>query len=218
LPPTARNLLPMTSTPTRPRGEYAKTAARRDAIVAAALEVFAASGYAKGSLRDVAERAGLSQAGLLHHYPSKVHLIEAVLAWHDEQSVRIVRAAGRDGADPLAALVALAEHNQANPAMVELYVSLSAEATSPDHPVHEHFRRRYDAAVELFRVYLGRQAESGLLRPDSDPASTARSLIAFMDGLQVQWLYDRSSVDMAVEVRRFLDVLTAARAVGPVGG
>src|SRR4051794_28761608 len=152
----------MTSTQTRPRGAYAKTAARRDAIVAAALEVFAASGFHKGSLRDVAERAGLSQAGLLHHYPSKVHLIEAVLAWHDEQSVRIVRAAGRDGADPLAALVALAEHNQANPTMVELYVSLSAEATSPDHPVHEHFRRRYDAAVELFRTYLGRQADSGL--------------------------------------------------------
>lgn len=206
----------MTSTPTRPRGEYAKTAARRDAIVAAAVEVFAASGYAKGSLRDVADRAGLSQAGLLHHYASKVHLIEAVLAWHDEQSVRVVRAAGRDGADPLAALVALAEHNQANPAMVELYVSLSAEATSPDHPVHDHFRRRYDAAVELFRAHLGRQADAGQL--DADPSSTARSLIAFMDGLQVQWLYDRTSVDMAAEVRRFLDVLTAARAVGPVGG
>ena len=84
--------------------------------------------------------------------------------------------------------------------------------------MHDHFRRRYDAAVELFRAHLDRQADSGLLRPDADPGSTARSLIAFMDGLQVQWLYDRASVDMASEVRRFLDVLTAARAVGPVAG
>jgi AcrR family transcriptional regulator len=204
----------MTSTPTRSRGEYAKTAARRDAIVAAAVEVFAASGYHKGSLRDVADRAGLSQAGILHHFPSKVHLIQAVLAWHDEQSVRVVREAGRSGRDPFAALVALAEHNQRNPAMVELYVLLSAEATSPEHPVHEHFRRRYDSAVELFRAHLDRQAATGLLRPDVDRTSTARALVSFMDGLQVQWLYDRSSVDMAAEVRRFLQVLTAARAVG----
>lgn len=203
------------TTSTRPRGEYAGTAARRGEIVAAALEVFAASGYHKGSLRDVAERAGLSQAGLLHHFPSKVHLIEAVLAWHDEQSVAVVRDAGRSGQDPLAALVALAEHNQRNPAMVELYVLLSAEATAPDHPVHEHFRRRYDSAVELFRAHLDRQAAAGLLRPDVDPTRTARSLIAFMDGLQVQWLYDRTSVDMAGELRGLLQVLVAARAIGP---
>lgn len=204
----------MTRTPSRPRGEYAKTAARRDAIVAAALEVFAAGGYHKGSLRDVAERVELSQAGVLHHFPSKVQLIEAVLAWHDKESVRVVREADRSGGDPLAALVALAEHNQENPAMVELYVLLSAEATSPDHPVHEYFRRRYESAVELFRARLDQQAASGRLRPDVDLMSTARSLLAFMDGLQVQWLYDRTSVDMTAEIRRFLEVLTTTRAVG----
>ena len=42
--------------------------------MAAALEVFSEAGYHKGSIRDVAERVGLSQAGLLHHYPSK-HLL-----------------------------------------------------------------------------------------------------------------------------------------------
>jgi hypothetical protein len=32
-------------------------------------------------------------------------------------------------------------------------------------------------------------------------------VIAVMDGLQIQWLYDREAVDMAAEVRRFVQSL-----------
>ena len=71
-----------------PRGEYAKSAARRQEIVAAALEVFSEAGFHKGSIRDVAERAGLSQAGVLHHYPSKHLLLQAVLDWRDRGGPR----------------------------------------------------------------------------------------------------------------------------------
>ena len=52
------------------RGEYAKSAQRRQQIVDAAVEVFSLAGYRKGSLRDVADKVGLCQAGLLHHFPS----------------------------------------------------------------------------------------------------------------------------------------------------
>ena len=90
-------LTAMTDAMSRSRGEYAKTAARRQEIIAAAVEVFSSTGFHKGSLRDVAERAGLSQAGLLHHFPSKNHLIEAVLTWRDDQArSRFVRADAGD--------------------------------------------------------------------------------------------------------------------------
>ncbi|WP_040338247.1 TetR/AcrR family transcriptional regulator [Candidatus Blastococcus massiliensis] len=199
----------MTRPATTSRGEYAKTAGRRQRIVTAAVEVFAASGYRTGSLRDVAERAGLSQAGLLHHYPSKERLLQAVVDWHDEQSGKVAVEAVAAGLDPLAALVALVEHNQRNPESVGLYVVLSAEATAPDHPLHEYFVRRYAGTVSLLRARLDGAAEAGLLRRDVDRAGTARALAALMDGLQVQWLYDRESVDMAGEVRRYLAPLLA---------
>ena len=81
----------MTATAPRPRGDYAKSAARRQEILAAAIEVFSSAGFHRGSLRDVAERSGLSQAGVLHHFPSKVHLVEAVLKWRDEESLERFR-------------------------------------------------------------------------------------------------------------------------------
>ncbi|MGA1838094.1 TetR family transcriptional regulator C-terminal domain-containing protein [Herbiconiux sp. 11R-BC] len=46
--------------------------------------------------------------------------------------------------------------------------------------------------------------EDGLLRDGVDPVAAARSTIAVMDGLQVQWLLDRSLLDMAEELRTFL--------------
>ncbi|MEH0580221.1 TetR/AcrR family transcriptional regulator [Streptomyces sp. B21-108] len=50
----------------RARGPYVKTPARRAEIVRAARDSFAERGYANASLRDIAERAGITHAGLLH--------------------------------------------------------------------------------------------------------------------------------------------------------
>ncbi|WP_404475910.1 hypothetical protein [Microbacterium aerolatum] len=45
------------------------------------------------------------------------------------------------------------------------------------------------------------------MRPGVDPTWAAMATIAFMDGLQVQWLLDRSVVDMATALEVFLDGL-----------
>ena len=197
----------MTTTTSRSRGEYAKTPARRQEIVRAAVEVFCGSGYRKGSLRDVAERVGLSQAGVLHHFASKDHLLEAVLAWRDEESIRQMGEPLPEGLDTLRALVRLIEHNATTPELVELHVVLSAEATSPEHPVHGYFVRRYAGILANVRQAIELAADRGEVRGDVDCASAARSLVALMDGLQLQWLLDRESVDMAAEVRRYVQSL-----------
>ena len=49
-----------------------------------AARLFAATGYRGTSLADVAQAAGLSNAGLLHHFPSKEQLLIEVLRRRDE--------------------------------------------------------------------------------------------------------------------------------------
>ncbi len=187
-----------------PRGEYAKSAARRQEIVAAALEVFSEAGFHKGSIRDVAERAGLSQAGLLHHYPSKHLLLQAVLDWRDADALARMGKTPPRGLDMLRALVDLTEHNTTTPRVVELHVTLSAEATAAGHPVHEYFVRRYRVVLEMIAEAFEQAAADGHLRAGVDSGSAARTMIALMDGLQGQWLLDPGGVDMAEELRRYL--------------
>ena len=85
------------------RGEYAKSAERRQQIVDAAVEVFSSVGYRKGSLRDVANKVGLSQAGVLDHFPSKEHLLEAVPSWRDGETARLMGTRARRASTSCAA-------------------------------------------------------------------------------------------------------------------
>lgn len=180
-----------------PRGEYAKSAATRIAILDAALEVFAQSGYRRGSLREVAERVGMSEAGLLHHFKNKSLLLQAVLDHRDDVSRQLVDFDALDGVESLRGLVSLAAHNASTPGVVELYTTLSAEATSPDHPAHAYFLQRYRYVRESTSAAFERVAAAGRLRPGIDPYRAAVATIALMDGLQVQWLLDPDSTDMA---------------------
>jgi AcrR family transcriptional regulator len=199
--------LPLVTAGARTRGEYAKTAERRQQIVDAAVEVFSAVGYRKGSLRDVADKAGLSQAGLLHHFPSKEHLLQAVLSWRDGVTASQMGEPLPQGIDFLRGLVRAAEYNATTPELVELHVIVSAEGTSADHPLRDYFTGRYAYVLGHTRQAFERAADEGQLRPGTDCASAARTLIALMDGLQIQWLFDRASVDMAGDLRRYLQPL-----------
>ncbi|TFV57264.1 TetR/AcrR family transcriptional regulator [Geodermatophilus sp. DF01-2] len=51
-----------------------------EGILDRAAALFARRGFAKTSVQDVADAVGLSKAGLLHHFPSKDALHQAVLA------------------------------------------------------------------------------------------------------------------------------------------
>lgn len=51
----------------------------RDNIRAVALELFSSKGFDQTSLREIAERVGLTKASLYYHYPSKQELLVAVV-------------------------------------------------------------------------------------------------------------------------------------------
>jgi len=52
---------------------------RKAQIIRAATELFAASGYAGTSLRDVADKCGMTKAALYYHYPDKESLLRSVV-------------------------------------------------------------------------------------------------------------------------------------------
>jgi len=191
----------------RPRGQYGKTRARRQEIVDAAVDVFGTVGYNKGSLREVADRVGMSQAGLLHHFPSKEHLLEAVLTWRDDDARVRMGDPVPTGVNLLRALVELAAFNEQRPQLIELHVIVSGEGASAEHPLHDYFVRRYEVVFTMIRDAFDEAAESGELRPGVDSAISARAVIALLDGLQLQWLLHRDQVDMSAELRRYLQYL-----------
>lgn len=188
-----------TSAPPRRRGAYAKTAARQREILDAAVDVFAHQGFRGSSLRDIADRVGMSQPGLLHHFGTKEGLLTAVLAHRDQQL--------SDGSTGIEALRASVSAAAAQPGLTRMFITLAAEATDPDHPAHEFFVERYRTAKDTFRTHIARAQRDGYVSAADDPSALAEQLVAVMDGLQLQWLLD-DTLDLGAAFDRFLDTLT----------
>jgi AcrR family transcriptional regulator len=180
---------------------YAKGRAKRREIVEQARALFGEAGYRGASLRDLAARARLSHPGLLHYFPTKEALLQAVLEHRDHEDAAWMAAGGIDGVGHLRRFVDLVALNATRRGIVELFTVLSAEATSSEHPAHAYFVERYAATVADVRRAYTRAAEVGALREGVDPDVAAPQLVALMDGLQLQWLLDDGTTDMAAVVR-----------------
>jgi AcrR family transcriptional regulator len=186
-----------------PRG-YAKGRAKRQQIVEEATALFGEVGYRSASLREIATRCGMSHPGLLHHFPSKEHLLRAVLEHRDAVDAERYTLVDGSGTDRLGRFVDLVAHNADVPGLVELFATLAAEASAPDHPAHAYFVERYERTRGSLTGVFRAVAAEGRLAPGTDPAHLAVTTVAVTDGLQVQWLLDRGSVDMAAAVSRYL--------------
>lgn len=189
--------------------QYAKTAEVRRSIVDACLAAFGESGFHGASMAEISRRAGISHTGLLHHFPRKENLLTAVLDRQDQHSAEFLRVHDvlDEEADPLEVLYGLtttliARDQQIG--LVELGAVLTGEATAPGHPAHGYFRRRYrNVRSFMTRLFL-RLERDGRVRSPLPADALASLLIAVMDGLHTQWLFDRDAVDVDRAVSEFL--------------
>lgn len=180
--------------PTTPRPA---TLERRRAILDAAVEIFGKRGYASGSLQEIAERVGMTHAGVLHHFGSKHQLLLAVLVHRDATDVEDLEGQRIPGGMALFRhLVATAVMNAGRPGIVQAFAVLSAEAVTDDHPGRAYFEERYvNLRAEVAAAFRVVCAERGIEDPATiDDASAA--ILAVMDGLQVQWLLAPTAVDL----------------------
>ncbi|MET7735957.1 TetR/AcrR family transcriptional regulator [Streptomyces sp. NPDC005402] len=173
---------------------------RRAEIVRAAVEVIAERGYRGASLAAVAERVGLTQQGLLHHFPTKDALLVAVLEERDKWD------AVPNGSWRVDLLTSLVEYNAMRPGIIQTFSALLGESVTEGHPAREYFTDRYTRVRASMTVAL--RARYGDRLPNGlSPERTAPLLVAVMDGLQYQWLLDPESVDMPGAFRDFLRLL-----------
>ena len=183
------------------RGEYRKSAERRQQIVEAAFAVFSRTGFTAASLNEIAREVGMSHTGLVHHFRTKVDLMRAVLEQRDIIAEDIL--AGRRGLDSLRGLMQISQLQVHQRGVVQVYAVLGAEAASPEHPAHEYFRERY-ARINAFTVVAYEETRAaGYLRAGVDPRYAALSTMAIQEGVERLWL-SGLDVDIVEDVRQHI--------------
>lgn len=90
--------------PKRPRGRPSTGA--REAVLAAARDLFVERDYDDVSTEDILERSGVSRGALYHHFPTKLDLFRSVYRQSEERVIDLLAAELGDATDPFAALLA----------------------------------------------------------------------------------------------------------------
>lgn len=170
------------------RGPYKNGLQRRSQIIQHATEVFAAHGFAGGSLREIADRVEVTPAALLRHFGGKEDLLVEVLKHWDEHQIENEN--HRFGLEYFESLREITRYNMEHRGFLELYITLGMEATDPEHPAYPFIAERQLRTLDSFRVNLRRAVERGEIPPMGEGTieSESRILLALFDGLAVQWL------------------------------
>ncbi|KSZ60096.1 hypothetical protein Z045_01030 [Rhodococcus pyridinivorans KG-16] len=161
---------------------------RRELILSVAQRFLARNGWRSTSLAQIAREAGLTPAGLLHHFESKDQLLHAVLDARDNDDNARVDRTG----DLVEQLRKLPKRFEESPELVGMYAVLLIENLEPDAPLHDRLLGRYQAALDAIEAGIRRGQHAGRYRTDVDPAVKAVEIVAFLNGMETSWLLDRS--------------------------
>ncbi|ORV50000.1 TetR family transcriptional regulator [Mycolicibacter engbaekii] len=166
----------------------AKGEDRRQRILLAAEQLLARNGWRNTSLAQIARNAGVSAAGLLHHFSSKEQLLHAVLDARDaDDDIH----ADRSG-DLIEEIQRVAERFRRAPELVGTFTVLLAENVLPEAPLHDRMLYRYRSALQIVADLIRRGIAEGRYRSDLDADAKAVEIIAFINGMEMSWLLDPS--------------------------
>lgn len=182
--------------------------ARMQAIVDAAVELFAADGYDAVSTRAIAERAGCSETLLFRYFGGKRGLLLAICNEMTDRNVERLRAEDYDDLRTYLEqqLLGMIGHIQASAARLRI---ITAAFVSDDELAAE-FEQRHDEAVAYMAEQLGYFQRAGAIGPDVDVVSIAAALeqMGFALGLLVQVVYGKPRSELEAIARAMADTLT----------
>jgi len=190
-----------------PKGEK-----RREELLDAALQLFSLEGYTGASMARIGDIVGISVAGVLHHFPSKIALLMAVLERRDAVSQKIVDEVRGEPtlSGLLASLSAINRSNATAPGVIRAFSILNAESLVEGHPAWAWFQERYTGIHDRVLVQFQELVAQGEVRADVDLSGVIQESLAMMDGLQIQWLRFPERVDLVARFDTYLAHLEAS--------
>jgi AcrR family transcriptional regulator len=167
----------------------AKGEDRKQRILAVAQRLLTRNGWRNTTLAQIAGEAGVTPAGLLHHFESKEQLLHAVL---DARDLDDDSHADRAGGDLVSQIAQVADRFHRAPELVGTFTVLLVENILPDAPLHDRMLSRHREAVDIVAELIRNGQADGRYRTDIDPAIKAVEILAFVHGMETTWLLDPS--------------------------
>ncbi|MGW3426094.1 ScbR family autoregulator-binding transcription factor [Streptomyces phaeochromogenes] len=152
-------------------------------ILDAAAQIFDERGYGGTSVKDVADRVGMTKGAVYFHYPTKEALTVAVVEAHYDRWPVLLEAVQNEGLGPLDTVVELLDRTARafqGDVVVQGAARLQMEQPLPEGVLPQP----YVGWISLLEQLLAEAEEAGELRAGVSPAAAARTLVSTFFGTQ----------------------------------
>lgn len=182
--------------------------ARREQIQEAASACFARLGFDKTTMVDIAREAGISTGLAYRYFASKDEIIQASIT-QVRSKIPLLSEQLQEKADFLGFVETLIKYIctglESPGADIRWNVRLQAFALAARQAGEARTLREVRSeALDLYEQYVNEGQQSGNLNPSLDARAIARVLMAFGDGLAVQW-----TADPEMDIWQAAEVVTA---------
>ena len=198
--------------PPRPeRGE------KRDALLRAAIETFAARGYFNAQVADVARTAGVAAGTVYLYFRGKDDLLISIF----EKTMKEAIAAGRDSiaalGDPLARLRAIARlHLDRMSRDRALAVVFQVELRQSTKFMERFSTTHVREYLGIIRDVIAQGQGQGVFRKDLNPTLASKLLFGMLDEMATNWILSKRKYSLTAEADAIVDLFVhgvgAARA------
>lgn len=171
----------------------------REAVLAAAIEVFLERGVTRATFDEIARAAGVTRGAIYWHFKDKLEIFlvleRRANLQNEEFGDRLeARLAADPGLDPLDELAAILREGlqsfEANPERRRILTILwqRCEYVGEMSPALERQQRADAALRKLFEAVVGSAVERGLIAPGWSPELAAYALLLLINGSVADWL------------------------------
>jgi AcrR family transcriptional regulator len=183
-------------------------------IIDAAIDLFGSRGFKGTTIAAIAERVGLTDAGVLHHFPTKSVLIEAALERGLLlQTTRMRELLEPGGLEAIRRMRGWGAIVAESPELTSLQIVMSTEGIASDSPVRDYVQQRYENLHDLIVGLIRQGVDRGEIRPEVDADWEASALVAYLDGIRLQLFYSGNRLSLEAAVQRYFDLLVERLAV-----
>ena len=188
--------------------------AKKQEILRAAIRLFAARGVRNVKMSDVAKAAGVGKGTIYEYFTGKDEIYRAAIKEYldrAESAAAKEMFRARSPREKLNALLGawLRSTEAESDELMMLFIDVWSEAIrggSPDITAGFDMKAFFHEYRDFVASILQEGIDAGELKP-MDTAVVAGSLLALFDGIMLQWLLDRDSVDLPKTLDTVLDII-----------
>jgi TetR/AcrR family fatty acid metabolism transcriptional regulator len=205
--------MPVAARRSRPAVTRVEKTDKRDALLRAAIETFAARGFFNAQVADVARTAGVAAGTVYLYFRGKDDLLISIF----EKTMKEAIAAGRESiarhTDPLAQLRTIARlHLDRMSRDRDLAVVFQVELRQSTKFMERFSATHLREYLGIIRDVIARGQSMGIFRKTLNPTLAAKLLFGMLDEMATNWILSRRKYSLAADADAIVDLFV--RGVG----